>query len=96
MPTQEKDQVCENLVRKMTTGEPLDDVEKSHLAACEGCLAEVVKTLDESATREPHGLGRAASQTNGDFTQVRPEAKQALEKGRRVFEREFGIALSKK
>ena len=38
MATQEKDQMCENLVRKITTGESLDDVEKSHLAVCEGCM----------------------------------------------------------
>ena len=96
MTTQEKDQTCNNLVRKITMGESLNDAEKSHLAVCESCLAEVVRVLDESAAREPHGLGMAASEVNGDITQARPEAKKALEHGRRVFEREFGISLSKK
>jgi hypothetical protein len=94
MATQEKDQMCENLVRKITTGESLDDAEKSHLAVCEGCLVQVVRVLDESAASETHGLGMAGG-TNGDLTQARPEAKKALEHGRRVFEREFGISLSK-
>jgi hypothetical protein len=96
MATQEKDQICKDLVRKVTTGESLNDAEKSHLAACEGCMAEVVKTLDEAAAGEPHGLSMAAGGTNGDFSQARPEAKKALEHGRGVFEREFGISLSKK
>jgi hypothetical protein len=96
MATQQNDQMCKDLVRKLTMGESLEDAEKSHLAVCEACVAEVVKTLDEAAMREPHGPGLAASGTNGDFSQVRPAAKKALEHGRRVFEREFGIALSKK
>jgi hypothetical protein len=96
MATQEKDQMCNNLVRKITMGEALNDAEKSHLAACEGCMAEVVKTLDEAATGEPHSLGMAAGGTNGDVSQERPEAKKAIDHGRRVFEREFGISLSKK
>jgi hypothetical protein len=95
MATQEKDKLCENLVRKITTGESLDDAEKSHLAVCDCCIAAVVKTLDKSAASEPHSLGRAAGETNGDLT-ARPEAKKALEQGRRVFEREFGISLLKK
>jgi hypothetical protein len=91
----EKDQTCENLVRKITTGEFLNDGEKSHLAACEGCMAQVVRMLDESAASATQGRGMAAGGTNGDLTGARPEAKKALEQGRRVFEREFGISLSK-
>jgi hypothetical protein len=89
MATQEKDLMCESLVRKITTGESLDDAEKSHLAECEGCMSQVVRSLDESAAKEAHGL-------NGDVAHARPEAKKALEQGRRVFEREFGISLSEK
>jgi hypothetical protein len=88
--------MCENLVRKIMTGASLEDAEKSHLAVCEACMAEVVRMLDESAASKPLGHGMVADGTNGDLTQVRPEAKKALEQGRRVFEGEFGISLTKK
>jgi len=95
MATQATDQMCEILVRKITTGEPLDDAEKAHLAVCASCMDEVVRTLDESATRGTHSNETAAGSRNGDLGHIRPEAKQALEHGRRVFEREFGISLAK-
>jgi hypothetical protein len=76
--------MCEDLVRKLMAGESLEEAEKSHLAGCEGCMAEVVKRLDETP----------AGGTNGDCSRARPEARKALEQGRRVFEREFGISLS--
>jgi hypothetical protein len=96
MATQEKDQLCGKLVRKLTAGEPLDAAEKSHLAACEGCMAEAVRALDEAAANGSKGPGLAAGGTNGDLSRARPEAQKALEQGRRVFEREFGISLPKK
>ncbi len=95
MTTQETDQMCGNLVRKMTAGESLDDAEKAHLAVGEDCMARVLKALDESATSDPHGNGVVSAGTNGDLTRARPEAKKALEHGRSVFAREFGIALPK-
>ena len=95
MPTQEKDQMCDNLVQKMTTGNSLDEAEKTHLAKCEVCMAQLVRTLDESTDREAHGLGMAAGGTNGDLAHARPEAKKAREHGGKVFEREFGITFSK-
>ena len=95
MSTQEKDQMCNNLVQRLLIGEPLNDADKSHLAICEDCMAQVVGRLDESATSQAHGLGMTAGGTNGDLTHARPEAKKALEQGRRVFEREFGISLPK-
>lgn len=94
MATQEQDQVCEKLVRKITTGERLDDAEKSHLAACDACMAEIVRMLDESAARQPHGLDRDTAGSNG-APPPRPDANKALEQGRRVFQREFGISLSR-
>lgn len=94
MPMQEKDQMCENLVRKMTTGESLGDAEKAHLAVCEGCLAEIIRILDELGTKKPHGSGMTPSELNGDRAPARPEAKKAREHGRQVFEREFGITFS--
>ena len=91
MTTQEKSRVCDNLVEKITSGEPLNELEKAHLAICECCMTQIVTTLDESAMRETHGSGAI----NGDLTHARPETKKALEHGRRVFEREFGISLAK-
>jgi hypothetical protein len=95
MATQDKDQVCNLLIRKITRGESLNDVEKSHLAACADCMAEVVRMLDEAATSQTNVLGQPDGTINGDLCRERPEAKKALEQGRRVFEREFGISLSK-
>jgi hypothetical protein len=85
--------MCERLVRKLTMGEPLDNAEKSHLAECESCMAEVVRILDRSSATEPNGLGVAPGCTNGELNHARPEAKKAIEQGRRVFERGFGISL---
>lgn len=93
MAIQEKDQMCEKLVRKLTMGEPLETAEKSHLAECEGCMAEVVRILDRSSATEPNRLGAVPGGANGELNHARPEAKKALEQGRRVFEREFGISL---
>jgi hypothetical protein len=95
MASQINDPMCDNLVRKMTVGDPLDVAEKSHLAGCEECMSKVVRTLDEAALSESHGLGMATGGTNGDLTHAGPEAKKALAHGRKVFEREFGISLSK-
>ena len=96
MTKQEKDQLCEDLVQKMTTGDPLDDAEKSHLAGCEACMLQVVRTLDEAALSESHSRSMAASGSNSDLPNALPEAMKALEYGHRVFEREFGISLAKK
>lgn len=96
MPTQEKDQMCEILVRKMTMGECLNADEKAHLAVCEGCLAEIIRTLDDSGTKIPHGSSMTSNELNGDCTSARPEAKKAHEHGRQVLEREFGITFSTK
>ena len=89
MATEQNNQICNTLVQKLTTGVSLDEAEKSHLANCDDCMADVVRKLDE--------LGATASAgRNGDLTHARPSAKKALEHGRSVFEREFGISLSKK
>jgi len=93
MAIQEKDQMCEKLVQKLTTAKPLDTAERSHLAECESCMAEVVRILDRSPATEPNGVGGIPSNGNGELNRARPEAKKALEQGRRVFEREFGISL---
>jgi hypothetical protein len=72
---------------KLTKGETLDAAEKSHLANCEACMTQVIRLLDKSATGETHDLGTAKDK----LVHARPEARKALEHGRQVFEREFGI-----
>jgi hypothetical protein len=96
MASQETDQVCARLVQKVTSGEPLDKADKAHLAACEECMFQVVRVLDEAALQKQQAVDTSPGDTNGDLSLVRPEAKRALEHGRRVLEREFGIKLSEK
>jgi hypothetical protein len=88
--------MCESLVQKLTAGEALDDAEKSHLAECEGCVAQIVKSLDKAAVSAAPGADLGAGEANGNRGGARPEAMKALEHGRQVFEREFGISLSTK
>ncbi len=90
MATQEKDKTCAGLVQKITSGGRLDETEKAHLAACEECMVQVVRALDEAALRNEAASGAA----NGHVSRDRLEAASALEHGRQVFEREFGIKLS--
>ena len=87
MAMREKDLMCDALIQKLTTGIPLDAAEKSHLAECEDCMIRVVTALGESSARKG---------TNGKPGRERPEAVKALEHGRKVFEREFGITFPKK
>ena len=87
MTMREKDLMCDDLVQKLTTGISLNPAEKSHLAECEDCMARVVTALAESAARKG---------THNEGSCDRPEARKALEHGRRVFEREFGIVFPKK
>ncbi len=91
MATQEKDKMCAVLIQKITSGKPLDGADKAHLAACEDCMAQAVRILDEAAFRNGPTAG-----TNGHVSHDRPEAKQALEHAHHVFEREFGIKLSER
>jgi hypothetical protein len=94
MATQGKDRICAGLIQKITSAKPLDDADKAHLAACEDCMDQAVRALDEASLRSGTASG-AASDANGHVSHDRLEAKQALENGRRVFEREFGIKLLK-
>jgi len=95
MVTREKDQLCINVVQKLTTYVSLNDEEKSHLAACEDCMVRIVQALDESGVVDANGREQSAER-NGDRSSARPTAINALENGRKVFEREFGISLSRK
>jgi len=85
--------MCEKLVRKLTMGGSLEASERSHLAECESCMAEVFRILDRSAATEPNRPSVVPGGADSEPYRARPEAKKALEQGRRVFEREFGISL---
>jgi len=63
--------MCNSLVQKMTTGQALDDAEKSHLAKCEACMARVVRMLDKSAMSEAHCPDMVPNGTNGDLSYAR-------------------------
>jgi hypothetical protein len=89
MTTQVGKLTCDKVIQKIIAGESLDDAEKSHLADCEHCMFQIVATLDTTSANKIHG------EANGAIINARPEATRALERGRLVFEREFGIRLSK-
>jgi hypothetical protein len=95
MSTPDSNGMCPGLIEKLTSGQHLNDAEKDHLIECPGCMAEVVRHLQQVRERsaELTGEGRAAS--NNDQVHTRAEATKALEHGRRVFAREFGLSLSK-
>jgi hypothetical protein len=93
MVIQGNDPICDSLIQKITRGIRLDDAEKSHRAGCQACMTRLITALDESAMNAPNSVGISAGVTNGNGLPERPQAKAALEHGRRVFEREFGISL---
>lgn len=91
MSTHKQDQVCTTLIEKITQGQPLDASEKAHLSQCDGCMSEVVEHLDRMA--EESGASRETTGESGEqgLSPPSPEVAQALEQGRRVFAREFGL-----
>ncbi len=94
MATQEQDHVSERIIHKLASGQRLDEAERAHLAACEVCLNQVLSELDAAARTNGRASGTGAAPTADEPSRTRPEAQRALEHGRRVFEREFGIKLS--
>jgi hypothetical protein len=88
-----QDQVCGTLLQKMTTRQRLSDEEKAHLAACEDCMRQVVHHLDRAATTGSLTNGTAEEASELNTARTRAEAIRALEQGRRVFQREFGISF---
>jgi hypothetical protein len=80
--------MCEILVQKLLAGTSLVDTERSHLANCESCIAEVVRRLDESAADENGKSGAV----NGKLAQSRADAVRAVEHGREVLKRAFGTS----
>ena len=91
MMTQVNTHVSEVVVEKITRRQSLDEIEKAHLAACQECMYEVIRSLDD--LRSKNGFAAGAQ---SDLAQAQPAAMKALEKGYRTFEREFGISLSRK
>ncbi len=83
------DQFCEKLIRKFCAGQHLNDAEKAHVADCERCIIDIMRHLDAVKERKN---GEAA---DNNSERIRAEARHALEHGRRVFEREFGISFTK-
>ena len=78
-------QKCGSIVNKIAAGHHLAEAEKAHLAECENCMMKLLEALDKRKT---------ATGAVSDEERARPAAKRALERGRLVFEREFGISLS--
>jgi hypothetical protein len=66
-------------------GTNLNPAAKSHLARCEGCIAAVFDLLDDAIGEDlPLAL---------DLTALPAEARSAIEHGRKVMAREFGITF---
>lgn len=91
MSMQEEHVICGDIVQKLIKGISLDRSEKSHLAACQTCIAEVVERLGDADSTNLS----VTKEANGTVAHPTTEAVQALEHGRRVFEREFGILLAR-
>ena len=93
MATQQKENLCGVLVSQLVSGGGLTPEEKTHLAECEGCMGEVVRQLDES---QRNRSAESASVGSENLTShPRDGAQRALEHGRKVFEREFRVSVSK-
>lgn len=92
MSTLQKDQVCSGVVEKMASGQSLGVEEKAHLIECESCMAELVRRLDHAAEESPAALGKNGDSGQDNVAHSRPEAKRAVEHGREVFAREFGLS----
>ena len=92
MSTLQKDQICAGVVEKMLSGRSLAAEEKAHLIECESCMAEIVRRLDQAAEEPAKSLGKNGDSDREDLARSRPAAKQAVEHGRQVFAREFGLS----
>jgi hypothetical protein len=57
-------------------------------------MTQIIRALDQSAMNAKQTLGMTNG-VNGKSVQARPELLRILERGRQVFEREFGITLAK-
>jgi hypothetical protein len=91
MSIQELNEVCANLIQKMIQGQPLNAIERTHLSQCAGCMREVVLHLDQMAEDAAALLGTTGESGETVVAYPSPEVIEALEHGRRVFAREFGV-----
>jgi hypothetical protein len=93
MSMQPMDPYCARLIEKKLSGQSLDVAEKEHLIECDTCLVEILRRLDEAAKEAKKSSGNNGARNYDELARSRPEAMRALEHGRRVFAREFGITL---
>lgn len=91
--TQQADSFTAGIVQKMLSGQHLDDNEKNHLIECEGCMTELIRRLNQAGKEAAKSPGKNGARNYDDLARSSPEAMRALEHGRRVFAREFGISL---
>jgi hypothetical protein len=91
MSTHQQEQVCTTLIAKLTLGHPLNASEKAHLSQCIGCMRDVIRQLDRMAEGTAPALGGRDGSSDPHLPNPNPEVIQALEHGRRVFAREFGL-----
>jgi hypothetical protein len=91
--TQQVDQFTAGIIQKMLSGQHLDESEKAHLGECESCMTELIHRLNEAAKEAKNSSGNNGARDYEELARTRPEAMRALEHGRRVFAREFGITL---
>jgi hypothetical protein len=92
MSKHQLNQVCADVVEKMISRQHLDAAEKEHLGECEICMAEILRRFDEAAEVAAKSPEKNGASNHDDLARSRPEAKRALEHGRHVFAREFGIS----
>ena len=91
--TQQADSFTAGIVQKMLSGQHLDDNEKNHLIDCDNCMDELFRRLNQAAEDAKKASGNNGVRDYEELARTRPEAMRALEHGRRVFAREFGITL---
>ncbi|HBI45997.1 MAG TPA: hypothetical protein DDY78_24545 [Planctomycetales bacterium] len=93
LPPQKPDSFTAGIVQKKLSGQRLNDDEKIHLFECESCMTELMRRLDQAAEEAKKASGKNGARDYDELARTRPEAMRALEHGRRVFAREFGITL---
>lgn len=83
--------LCALLIKKLTSGESLNAAEKTHLSECDDCMREVVCRLDEIPEEGAISGGKANNGKKELVSPPSPQVVEALERGSRVFAREFGV-----
>jgi len=81
METRQIDEVCDAVLNKVLSKEPISGSDKKHLAGCDRCMRSLVELLDEKT---------AAEKSDGV---VRGEAVAVVARARESFARQFGIVL---